>query len=139
MKRANARKWAMALAVLASACGAAAAPPSDPSGQWVTASRNLVVTVGACGAAMCGTVAQVLANNSMSAAGEAAVRPLPIGYQLMTGLHRAGDHWSGRIFNRENGRTYDCEVRALPDGTLEVRPFVGLPIFGRTQIWVRAG
>src|SRR5689334_12234323 len=108
-------KWAVLLAVLAaSACSGR---PASPAGRWITASHNLIVAVGPCAASLCGTVEQVLANNSMMAQGASQARPLPIGYQLVTGLRRDGDHWTGRIFNREDGHTYDCAVRALPDGT----------------------
>ena len=138
MTRARRAVMIVALAFMAPACGAGSAAPASPQGSWVTASHNLVVTIAPCGAMMCGMVAQVLANNSMMGPGEAAVQPLPVGYRLISNLHRDGDHWSGRIFNRENGRTYDCTVRKLPDGALEVRPYIVLPLFGRTQIWTHA-
>jgi uncharacterized protein (DUF2147 family) len=129
----------MAAALLGvAACGVALAQPASPAGQWVTASRNLVVTIGPCGAVLCGAVARVLANNSMMARGEAAAAPLPVGYRLISDLRRDGDHWRGRIFNRENGRSYDCTMRKLPDGALEVRPYIVMSLFGRTQIWTRA-
>lgn len=139
MKVTSARTWVMALAVFVSACAVAGPPPPSPAGRWITASHNLVVTINPCGANLCGDVAQVLANNSMLKSGESAVQALPVGFQLVTGLRRDGDHWTGRIFNRENGQTYDCAMRKLPDGTLEVRPYVVLPLIGRTQIWTRAG
>src|SRR5262245_19349626 len=129
----------LALAFVIAACSAAAAQATSPEGRWITASHNLIVSIAPCGPVLCGTVTEVLANNSMSDAGASTAQPLPVGYQLITGLRRDGDHWTGRIFNRENGRTYDCTVRKLADGTLEVRPYVVLPLAGRTQIWAPAG
>jgi uncharacterized protein (DUF2147 family) len=121
-----------------SACGAGSSLPSSPAGRWLTASHNLVVAITPCGAFMCGTVARVLANNSMMSRGASSVAPLPLGARLITGLHADGDHWSGRIFNRENGRTYDCTVRKLSNGELEVRPYIVLAWFGRSQVWAQA-
>src|SRR5262245_6600325 len=105
------RAWVLVVVLVGvSACGATSAEPVSPTGRWETASHNLVVRIEGCGATMCGIVAQVLANNSMMGSGEAAVQPLPVGYRLINNLRRDGDHWRGRIFNRENGRTYDCTV-----------------------------
>jgi uncharacterized protein (DUF2147 family) len=119
-------------------CGATTKPPLSPEGRWVTASRNLIVSIARCGGDFCGSVSAVLANNSMMGAGESAVAPLPVGYVLVAHLRRDGDHWSGRIFNREDGRTYDCQIKRLTDGSLQVRPYVLTPLVGRTQIWAPA-
>jgi uncharacterized protein (DUF2147 family) len=50
--------------------------------------------------------------------------------------------WSGEIYNRENGKTYDCTMSvstaARPAGELVLRAYVGIPLFGKTQHWQRA-
>jgi uncharacterized protein (DUF2147 family) len=132
------RKWVGLLAFAACACSTPG-PPTSPVGRWITASHNLIVAIGPCGETICGAVEQVLANNSMMSPAASAVRPLDLGFHLITSLRRDGDHWTGRIFNREDGRTYDCTVRVLANGALEVHPYVGMPFLGRTQIWPRAG
>jgi uncharacterized protein (DUF2147 family) len=132
------RKWVGLLALVAACACSTSAPPAPPAGRWITASHNLIVAIGPCGETMCGAVEQVLANNSMTSTGTSAVRPLDVGFHLITGLRRDGDHWTGRIFNREDGRTYDCTVRVLANGALEVHPYVETPLLGRTQIWPRA-
>ena len=45
---------------------------------------------------------------------------------------------AGEIYNRENAKTYS--VRLTMDGPqqLLVRPYVGLPLLGKTQLWRRA-
>jgi uncharacterized protein (DUF2147 family) len=45
--------------------------------------------------------------------------------------------WSGTIYNRDNGKTYDCLMTVLAADRLKVRPYVVLPLFGQTQIWAR--
>ena len=46
--------------------------------------------------------------------------------------------WSGgRIYNPEDGKTYKCKLTLQDDGTLKVRGYVGMSIFGKTQIWRR--
>ena len=50
--------------------------------------------------------------------------------------------WSGTIYNRENGKTYQCNMSlgAAPGGHSELvlHAYVGLPLFGKTQHWQHA-
>jgi uncharacterized protein (DUF2147 family) len=125
---------------------------SDPRGRWITASGNLEVEVAPCGAALCGIVTKVLANRSMSGEGEMhAVDTRPaVGMPILLRFMRADDgspdtpptEWNGQIYNRENGKTYACTMRvdtgSIAAGELVLRPYVGLPLFGKTQRWQRA-
>ncbi len=65
-------------------------------------------------------------------------RPI-IGLPLVSGFHYAGDgEWDGGIiYDPENGTTYRCTITLTPDGTLRVRGYVGIPLFGRTTVWTR--
>ena len=143
---------AAAVLVLAAAPAAAqSAAAGDPRGRWITASGNLEVEVAPCGAALCGTVTQVLANRSMSREGGemSAVDSRPaLGMTLLRDFTPvaaddagAPTEWAGEIYNRENGNTYRCTLRvstaAKPDGELIVHPYIGLPLFGKTQRWQR--
>jgi uncharacterized protein (DUF2147 family) len=45
----------------------------------------------------------------------------------------------GQILDPNNGKTYHCDVLLSDDNQrLQVRGYVGVPLFGRTQIWNRA-
>ena len=68
-------------------------------------------------------------------------RPL-VGMTLIRGVRQsAGNHatWDGgEILDPENGKTY--AVRLTPSGggkTLAVRGFIGTPLLGRSQTWIR--
>lgn len=135
---------AMAAATIAAGALAAHAqqPPSPAQiGRWVTESGNLEVDIAACGEALCGTVTRVLANRSMSAPGqemEAADTRPALGMKILTGLRASGDEaLAGEIYNRENAKTYS--VRLTMDGPQQmlVRAYVGIPLFGKTQLWRR--
>ena len=120
---------------------------ADPAGRWITASGNLEVEIAPCAAAWCGTVTRVIANRSMSREGEAMqpadTRPA-LGLQLLSGFvpseHGADGplQWTGDIYNRENAKTYRCTLALDANGALVVRPYIGLPLFGKTQVWTRA-
>ena len=61
------------------------------------------------------------------------------GMVFLWGMKQDDDEWSGgRILDPENGEDYGCNME-LKDGgkKLKVRGFVGLSLFGRTQIWLR--
>ena len=63
-----------------------------------------------------------------------------IGLQLLAGFTASTkfEVWeNGTIYNPEDGKTYSCTLTLLDNKTLKVRGFVGLPLFGKTQIWKR--
>lgn len=107
-----------------------------PLGRWITETGNLEIALAPCGARLCGTVVRVMANRAMAAQAR-QTRPAHIGLEILTDVRREGDHYRGRIFNREDGRTYDCHIRVQGDGSLQVRAYVVLPLLGRTQVWRR--
>lgn len=134
------------------AVGAAAADEAGPAGLWLTASGNLEVRIAPCGgAALCGKVERVIANQSMSRPGEAMAadaQPARVGMDILTDFVAAEREttpdgrsvvtaWRGRIFNRESGKTYDCLMSLGEAGELTLRAYVGLPLFGKTQAWRR--
>jgi uncharacterized protein (DUF2147 family) len=120
---------------------AASTDAADQKGRWLTASGNLEVEIGPCGEALCGTVVRVVANKSM-AAPNATMTPVDaqpaLGMMILADFRPTGDgEWKGRIYNRENGKTYSCVMALLARDQLKIRPYIILPIFGQTQIWRR--
>ena len=110
------------------------------TGRWITASGNLEVEIAPCGQALCGTAVRVLANNSMSAPGKSMASNVPgLGLKILRDFTSTGDGvWTGYIYDRENGKTYRCRMRELSPDELEIHPYIGIPLFGQTQIWHRA-
>jgi uncharacterized protein (DUF2147 family) len=118
-----------------------ASPVYALSGRWITQSGNLEIEIAPCGDALCGTAVKVLANHSMSQPGvEMANTGVPAqGLTVLRDFVPDGDNrWDGHIFDRENGKTYRCRMRLLDSGALEIHPYIGLPLFGKSQIWPRA-
>ncbi|MGB7387481.1 MAG: DUF2147 domain-containing protein [Pseudomonas neustonica] len=62
-----------------------------------------------------------------------------VGLTILTGLEKQGDEYTnGKILDPENGKVYSSNVRLIDDGAkLEVRGYIGLPVLGRTQTWIR--
>jgi uncharacterized protein (DUF2147 family) len=132
------RAWVVVAALLALVGAAEAKDQDPPLGPWVTASGNLIIDVEPCGQMLCGTVAKVLANRSMEDShAELATKPA-LGMMILSDFAPGGaGEWEGHIYNRENGKTYDCIMRVADGGRLSIRPYVFLSLFGQTQIWQR--
>lgn len=135
----------------ASATAQPATHPKAPLGRWITESGNLEVDIAPCTAdsssatatTLCGKVVRVLANRSMGAPGTdmaaADARPA-LGMTLLSGLRPTdgGREHQGEIYNRENAKTYRAKLTPAEPDQLLVRAYVGLPLFGKTQVWRRA-
>lgn len=65
-------------------------------------------------------------------------KPL-LGYTNLTGFEAKGDgkYEGGTIYDPENGSTYNCVITMTDDNTLEVRGYIGVSLFGRTDVWKR--
>jgi uncharacterized protein (DUF2147 family) len=51
---------------------------------------------------------------------------------------KSGNSWTnGTIYDPENGSTYSCNISLKDKNTLEVRGYVGISLFGRTETWKR--
>ena len=48
------------------------------------------------------------------------------------------DKWEdGTIYDPNSGKLYSCNIRLKDNKTLEVRGYIGISLFGRTEIWTR--
>ena len=43
----------------------------------------------------------------------------------------------GQIYDPDNGNDYSCKMELKDENTLEVRGFIGISLFGRTDVWKR--
>ena len=58
------------------------------------------------------------------------------GMVFIKGLEKDGDTYKGgTIFNPEDGKTYKAKMKVNDDGDLDVRGYVGISLFGRSQTW----
>jgi uncharacterized protein (DUF2147 family) len=108
---------------------ATAEPAGDPRGIWLTEAGDARVHVSRCGEALCGTIVW-LKQPIDSATGKPQVddknpdpalakRPI-IGLNLFHNMKPSGDHWSGRIYNADDGKTYASDVTLIDGKTLKV-------------------
>ena len=71
---------------------------------------------------------------------EGALKDQPVqGMVFMSGLRKDGDEYSGgEILDPDNGKVYKSKIKLIDGGKkLSVRGYIGMPMFGRSQVWVR--
>ncbi len=135
----------------------AAAQQSPVMGTWQTASGSAQVKIERCAdpasGPICGSVVvlgQPTSADGKPVAPEAAVdwrNPDPakrsqkvLGMTMLWGFKATanpGAFEGGQIYNGSSGKTYTSNITLQPDGKLEVRGYVGVPLFGESQVWTR--
>ncbi|HEX2531352.1 MAG TPA: DUF2147 domain-containing protein [Burkholderiaceae bacterium] len=70
--------------------------------------------------------------------GELKDQPI-LGMTILTGMHKDnGNYGGGRILDPKNGKVYKSKMSLVDGGKkLNVRGYIGVPMLGRTQTWVR--
>jgi uncharacterized protein (DUF2147 family) len=106
-----------------------------PTGLWLTEDRGGIVRVEPCGGALCGVIVGLSdfppSGVKLDVHGRSQCH-----LTLLAGLRLQDDgRWHGTVTNPEDGRTYSAEVWVPADGILRLRGYVGLPLFGSTQLW----
>jgi uncharacterized protein (DUF2147 family) len=118
----------------------------DPARTWLTQAGDAKVKVAKCGGGLCGTVIWLKqpfdtdtgkpATDSKNPNRELATRPI-IGLQLFESMRADGpSRWSGRIYNADDGQSYDSHISVAGPDTLKVEGCVGSLCGGET--WTRA-
>lgn len=61
------------------------------------------------------------------------------GMTIMWGVQQDGNVWDGgQILDPHNGKTYKVKLKLADNGEkLDVRGYIGMPMLGRTQTWIR--
>ena len=62
-----------------------------------------------------------------------------IGMTILTGMKQDGGEFNGgKILDPNNGKVYRSKMTLVEGGKkLNVRGYIGMPMIGRTQVWVR--
>lgn len=69
-----------------------------------------------------------------------SMRNVPLrGYRILKDFEYKGKgEWSeGTIYDPENGNTYSCVITMKDENSIEIRGYVGVKTFGRSDTWRR--
>jgi uncharacterized protein (DUF2147 family) len=64
-------------------------------------------------------------------------RPI-LGLNLVSGYQFEDGTWQGKIYDPESGKVYSSRMKVGRKGNLEMRGYIGIPMFGRTATFVPA-
>lgn len=115
-------------------------------GRWLTEEKTGVVEIYRCDSdTLCGRLLWLRirpkddnhdALDLRNPAPELRARPL-CGLVMMGGFRHASlNEWNdGWLYDPENGHTYSGEMTLRPDGTLRLRGYIGISLFGRSETW----
>ena len=134
--------------VFAAIAGTTAAQPATPVGLWrniddETGKPKALVRITEAGGALVGRIEQVLTPGKEDATCEkceGALKDKPVrGMQILQGLRKVGDWYEGgTILDPNNGKVYKVQMSPKDGGkALDVRGYIGMPLLGRTQTWLR--
>lgn len=140
---------AIGLGLIALSLGTVARAQASPVGLWNTISDRdgkptAVVEIRQVGDELVGVVQSLLvaADPEDSICGKCSGDrhgKRIVGMEILRHMRADGDQWSGgEILDPENGKTYRASMRLTEGGQkLVLRGYIGLPIFGRSQTWLR--
>lgn len=124
---------------------------ADPTGYWVTVdddgkTKKSIVQISRHKGTLYGKVVKILNPKKKNArctecSGKRKDKPV-LGMVIMWGLKKddAATWDDGTVLDPNNGKEYSCKLELSPNGkSLEVRGYLGISLFGRTQRWLRSG
>lgn len=137
----HAKNCAIAAALMVALPVQAAAPIS---GRWVTQSKDGIVEIYQCGAALCGKLAKFLVNPPAGPGAKDINNPNKalrsrtiLGLNVLTGFKADGNEYKGQIYDPKTGKTYRSVVYRGKSGNLVVKGCIGP--FCQAQTWTPAG
>lgn len=140
-------------ALLLSTTIALAAGTDDILGVWKTELDESKVEVYRCGENICGKIVWLkrpfYTDGSDGQIGtpiidrknpdpELRKRPL-IGLKIMQGFSQLDETtWgNGTLYDPKSGKSYRGKIHLAAPDRLELRGYIGIPLFGRTSVWIR--
>jgi uncharacterized protein (DUF2147 family) len=123
-------------------------------GQWFTTDGDAIIEFYRCDSKYCGRIIwsrdpNYPPNDEMGMGGQPRVdrfnpdprlrsRPI-VGLTILKDFTFSGGNlWKdGTVYNPDNGKTYKCKLTLISKDRLEVKGYIGIPLFGKTSVWTR--
>ena len=127
----------------------------DIAGTWFNQDKDAKIEIAKCGDNYCGKIVWLKdptypAGSKLGTPGtpklddknpDAALRKDPlIGLEIIKGFQFGGGNiWkNGTIYDPDSGKTYSAKATLVSPNELDLRGFIGVSMFGRTEKWMRA-
>jgi uncharacterized protein (DUF2147 family) len=150
MKTTRTLAWVAGLAGATALLAGAAIADDAPSaaGFWITPDHGAVVNIVPCDSGMCGYIVGLRTDHAPGDVPrdvknhDPAKRNEPTcGLMMMGSLKPAagtpGKWEGGWVYDPDSGDTYTAQMQLDGANTLNLRGYLGISLFGRTQTWTR--
>lgn len=144
------RALSVALVGLSAVLPGVAAAQNTPVGLWKsiddeTKTEKSLVRIIETGGVLSGKIEKLMDPTKQDAkcdkCSDARKDQPVLGMTIITGVRASSDKtlWEGgEILDPNNGKSYKVRIKPLDSGKkLEVRGYIGAPMLGRTQTWIR--
>lgn len=148
-------RTALVLLLLLASATLCMAASDDIVGVWYDQVKDAKIDVFKCGDKYCGKLVWLREPNYPPGSKEGtpgtpkldnnnpdpALRKAPrLGLEIVKDFQFAGDSlWkNGTVYDPKSGKTYSGKITMVSPKELHLRGFVGISMFGRTEIWTRA-
>lgn len=105
-------------------------------GTWQTNDQKARITINRQDSLYYGRLSNASVN-----IGQTAKLNLPTGFlgiNILRNFKFSGDNrWDGTIYDPKSKKTYECYLKMNDDGTLKVRGYKDISLFGKSQTWTR--
>jgi uncharacterized protein (DUF2147 family) len=143
------------LIVMLTASLAAFTGADDIAGTWFNQAKDAKIEIAKCGGNYCGKIVWLKeptypSGSKLGTPGtpklddknpDAARRKDPLmGMEIIKGFQYGGGNlWkNGTIYDPDSGKTYSAKATLVSPNELDLRGFIGVSMFGRTEKWTRA-
>jgi uncharacterized protein (DUF2147 family) len=111
------------MCVISASAALAEAPP--PTGQWRVQNGTAAIRVVNCAGALWGVIAGTIGGASNTDTDknnpDPALRNRPIvGLPILIDMRPSQGRWTGRVYNAENGKTYDANIGLVSGNVLHI-------------------
>lgn len=126
---------------------ALAQAPASPLGWWLDQTGKAGILISQCTQGLCGKIEWL--RQPLNTQGQPVLdvhnQNASLRNRKVCGMWMLGDFvpdgsnsWkNGWIYDPAGGKTYRSVMHLAADGTLHVRGYVGIPLFGRSEVWTR--
>lgn len=125
--------YAVLLSLFGLVAAHAATAPA-PTGRWITANHNAVIQIAPCGGDLCGQIVGIALAHPNDAMPLAWAGQPQCGMVILQTAPAPGA-WVGQVVDPRDGSVYQARMVVDNARHLQLHGYVGLPIFGQTQIW----
>jgi len=114
--------------------------PESVLGTWLVVKEDAKVTIYKCDDKFCGKITWLKTPEDLDTknADPAKRSNKILGMNILWGFSFNQGQWvGGRIYDPDSGKTYRCKMWLKSDDKLNLKGYVGIPLFGRSEIWTR--